>query len=286
MKVDKAHMCDAHKRRLEAFCEICDARDGRETAMCAICMCEHHNKVHGGKTRHITTTIKDILGEVDVLLQKGEDHQLVLQKYNTEAEKLLKAKDDIRWKVDGKLKELRDFYKKQKAEVASNNALILLCHESIMKATQKSEYKIKENMKDPNKVKRRVNDMMDREDYWVALDEARRALAEDARFDETLIKDEFDKGRALLEKYEKQLSGLDVIHLDPSEHTKLVNERAELTRNIKAAQGIFFDLLMLIDELTVRKAAGDENQRKIDELIKQLSISYYANILRSKRRRN
>lgn len=239
MKIDKAHMCDKHKRKLEAFCEICDAREGKEKAMCAICMCEHHNQLHGGKTRHITTTIKDILAQVGVLMQKGDDHQLVLQTYNKEAESLLTKKEGIRSELDKKLTKLREFYKKQKADMATNNASILLCHESIMKATQKSEYKIKENMKDPQKVERRVTDMMDKEDYWIALDEAKRALAEDARFDDTQIKEEFDKGRVLLEKYEKQLLGLDVIQLDSTEHTKLVNDRAELTRNLKAAQGIF-----------------------------------------------
>ncbi len=100
-----------------------------------------------------------------------------------------------------------------------------------MKATQKSEYKIKENMKDPKKVERRVTEMMDKEDYWIALEEAQRALTEDARFDDTHIKEEFDKGRILLAKYQKQLLALDVIALDSSEYTKLLDEKAGLTGN-------------------------------------------------------
>lgn len=229
--MEKKMMCDKHKRKLEAYCDICDAQEGREQAMCAICMCEHQNQLHGGKTRHITSTIKDILKQVGALMQKGEDHQLILHTYNTEAEDLLTAKEKVRLNVDEKLNKLRTFYKKQKAEVASNNASILLCHESIMKATQKSEYKIKENMKDPKKVERRVTEMMDKEDYWIALEEAQRALTEDARFDDTHIKEEFDKGRILLAKYQKQLLALDVIPLDSSEYTKLLNEKAGLTGN-------------------------------------------------------
>ena len=161
---------------------------------------------------------------------------LVTKMYK-EAEELLTAKENVRLKVDEKLTNLRAFYKKQKAEVASNNASILLCHESIMKATQKSEYKIKENMKDPRKVERRVTEMMDKEDYWIALMEAQRALSEDARFDDTHIKEEFDKGRMLLDKYKKQLVALDVIPLDSSEYTKLLDEKAGLTRDNQTVRG-------------------------------------------------
>lgn len=244
MKMEKKHMCDKHKRKLEAFCDICDAHEGKEKAMCAICMCDHQNQVHGGKTRHITSTINGILDQIRILMQKGEDHQLILQTYNKEAEDLLTAKENVRLKVDEKLNVLRAFYKKQKAEVASNNATILLCHESIMKATQKGEYKIKENLKDPNKVARRVTKMIDQEDYWVAFEEAKRALAEDARFDDTQIKEEFAKGRVLLAKYEKQLSALDVMPLDSSEYTKLLNEKAGLTRDNQTVRGkISFHLI-------------------------------------------
>jgi hypothetical protein len=237
MKIAKKHVCDKHKRKLEAFCDICDAREGKEQAMCAICMCEHQNQAHGGKTRHITSTIRGVLDQVIALMQKGDDHQLILQTYNKEAEELLTTKENVRLKVDEKLTNLRAFYKKQKAEVASNNASILLCHESIMKATQKSEYKIKENMKDPKKVERRVTEMMDKEDYWVALTEAQRALSEDARFDDTHIKEEFDKGRMLLDKYKKQRVALDVIPLDSSEYTKLLDEKAGLTRDNQTVRG-------------------------------------------------
>jgi hypothetical protein len=229
--------CERHKRKLEAYCDICDDREGKEQAMCAICMCEHHNKVHGGKMRHITSTIQEILGQVSTLMLKGDDHQAILHTYNKEAERLLTSKESLRQKVEEKLNSLRKFYKNQKAEVAYNNASVLLCHESIMKATQKSEYKIKENMKDPEKVKRRVADMVDKEDYWVALEEAKRALNEDARFDDTQIKEEFEKGRVILANYEQQLLALDVMPLDCSEYSKLLNEKAGLAKENEKAKG-------------------------------------------------
>ena len=73
--------------------------------------------------------------------------------------------------------------------------------------------------------------MMDKENYWFALEEAQRALTEDARFDDTHIKEEFDKGRILLEKYQKQLLALDITPLDSSEYTKLLNDKAGLKGN-------------------------------------------------------
>jgi hypothetical protein len=198
--------------------------------MCAICLCEHQNQQHGRKVTHITNVIQEVLERVSSLMLNGEDQQQLIAGYNKKAEELMDEKEKTRVQVDDKLASLRAFYKKQKALVGANNAAILHCHELILKATQKSEYKIQENMKDPKKIERRVADMIQKEDYWTAFEEANRALTEDACFDDAQIKEEFVKAQTLLKAYHEQLEALDITPLRITKYNQLVEHNTGLVR--------------------------------------------------------
>lgn len=234
---EQKHVCSKHNKKLEVFCLTCK---GQEEPMCSICMCDHQNERHGTKATHITTLIQSVLIQVGNLLQKTEEQQQKIKGYNKDAEELITAKEAIRFKVDEKLQKLREFYKKQKALVASNNAAILKCHETILKEAQKGEYKIKENIKDPKKVERRVTAMVQKEDYWLAFEEANRALVEDAGVDDKHIKEEFAKSDTLLKAYQDQLLALDITPLDSSKYNKMMEDNAGLYRDNQIVRGILF----------------------------------------------
>jgi len=93
-------------------------------------------------------------------------------------------------------------------------------------------------MKDPKKVERRVTDLVQKEDYWTAFEEANRALREDACFDDTQIKEEFAKGQALLQTYQEQLVALDITPLHSTKYTQLLDEKARLLNDVQNANGI------------------------------------------------
>lgn len=224
---DQKHVCKKHNKKLEVFCLTCK---GQEEPMCSICMCDHQNERHGTKATHITSLIQSVLTQVGTLMQKNEGHQQQIKAYTKDAEELITAKEAIRLKVDEKLQKLRAFYKKQKALVASNNAGIMKCHETILKEAQKGEYKITENIKDPKKVERRVTEMVQKEDYWLAFEEANRALIEDVRLDDKQIKEEFAKSETLLKAYQDQLLALDITPLDSIQYKKLTEQNEALKK--------------------------------------------------------
>lgn len=217
--------CADHKRSQELFCFKCR---GREEPMCPLCMCKHQNEVHGEKTVHITTIIGDVLTQVSELMKGGVKHQEVITQHNAKAEKLITDKEAIRFQLDERLEGLMVFYTQQKAIVAENNAAMLKSHERILKETQRAEYKINDNLKNPDKVANRVKEMIDQEDYWPALAEANRALVEDVVFDDAQIKEELEKSEKCLQGYKDQLATLDIMPLHSTRYNTLMNENDTL----------------------------------------------------------
>ena len=217
--------CEAHNRNKELFCFKCK---GKEEPMCPLCMCTHQNEIHGERTVHITTIIGEVLTQVSELMKDGVQHQEVITQHNAKAEKLIKDKEDIRIQLDERLESLMVFYTQQKAIVAENNAAMLKSHERILKESQKAEYKINDNLNNPDKVANRVKEMIDREDYWQALAEANRALVEDVVFDDTQIKDELGKSEVCLQAYQHQLATLDIMPLHSTQYNTLLSDKEHL----------------------------------------------------------
>jgi len=224
MKNEKEY-CFKHNRRKEVYCHKCPNKD---IPMCALCMFEHQNEVHGERTVHITTIIQQVLAQVSERMKEGVIHQEVLAKHNDKAEKLITEKEQIRLQLDQKLESLMAFYTEQKTIVAENNAAMLKSYERILKESQKTEYKINDNLNNPDKVANRVKEMIDEEEYWQALAEANRALVEDVVFDDATIREELDNSEKYLQGYREQLATLDITPLHSSKHRKLMDENTNL----------------------------------------------------------
>lgn len=219
--------CYVHNRSKEIYCFKCKKRD---EPMCPICMCNHQNEVHGEQAVHITTIIDDVLIKVSELMKGGVKHQEEITRHNTKAEKLIREKEEIRLQLDERLESLMVFYTQQKAIVAENNAAMLKSHERILKEAQKAEYKINDNLKNPDKVAHRVKEMVDKEDYWAGLAEANRALVEDVVFEDASIKEELTKSEKLLQAYHDQLATLDITPLHNAQYKKLIKDNEDLTQ--------------------------------------------------------
>ena len=210
-------VCKKHVNKvLEAFCFDCK---GEEELMCSICLCEHQTERHKTKATHITTIIEGVLAKFAIALQKTDEHHRQIVEYSRQAEDLMTSKESIRHQLEEKLQNLREFYKTQKALVASTNSALLNCNEKILKEAQKCENRLKEHIKDP--VDRRVHEMIVKEDYWVAYEEAKRALAEDTTIDDKEIKKQLETCQDMKKKYQDQLIALDVIHLHISEYEEM-----------------------------------------------------------------
>ena len=195
--------------------------------MCPLCLCNHQKEVHGEETVHITSLIDDVLKQVKERLKDGEKHQEVISRHSAKAELLIKEKETIRFQLDSRLESLMEFYTQQKEIVAKNNTAMLQSHEKILKETQRAEYKINDNLKNPDRVERRVKDMIHEEEYWPALAEANRALVEDVAFDDSSIQEELVLSEQCLQAYERQLETLDITPLHSTKYNMLVadNER-------------------------------------------------------------
>ena len=214
------HVCKKHEKRLEAFCFDCK---GKNEPMCAICLCDHQKEQHKTKATHITTIINEVLIEVGKGMKNTEEQRRHIDEYSKQTEDIMALKEKTRHQLEEKLQNLRDFYKKQKALAASTNSALLNCNEKILKEAQKCEYQIKEHIKNPKKVEHRVKEMVSKEDYWLAYEEAQRALAEDTTVDDKEIKAQFGKCQEMMKNYQDQLLALDIISLHKLEHKKILD---------------------------------------------------------------
>lgn len=235
--------------------------------MCSICMCEHQNERHGTNGTHITSLIHDVLAQVGKLIEKPEEQQRQIKEYNKSAEELITAKEAIRLKLEEKLENLRAVYKKHKALVAYHNAAILKCHETILKETQDGEHKLKESMKDPKRIERRVKEMVQREDYWVAYEEAKQALGDNTHVDDRQIKAEFAKCDMLLKAYQEQLMALDITSFDSTKYNKLLEDNAGLLGENQKISGITVMGSYNIGELEKCKKTMQVNKKNMEQLI-------------------
>jgi len=213
--------------------------------MCPLCMCKHQNEVHGEQAVHITSLIDDVLKQVSERMKDGVKHQEVVSQHSAKAEQLIKDKEKIRFELDARLESLMVFYTEQKGIVAENNASMLKSHERILKETQKAEYKINDNLNNPDKVANRVKDMIHEEEYWPALAEANRALVEDVVFDDAAIREELTLSEKCLHAYEEQLATLDITPLHSAKYNKLLAENADLRKENERQQA---DLAQLANE--------------------------------------
>ena len=224
-KKQENQLCKKHNRSQELFCFLCKSED---EPMCPLCMCAHQNEVHKGNTVHITTIIDKVLAKVSELMKDGVKHQEVITQHNARAEKLITEKEKIRFALDERLESLMVFYTQQKGIVAENNAAMLKSHERILKETQKAEYRINENLKNPEKIPNRVKEMIAQEHYWPALAEAKRAHQEEVDFNDDLIKDELEKSEQCLQGYKNQLATLDIKPLHNNKYNSLLADKESL----------------------------------------------------------
>ena len=219
-------MCTRHENKvLEAFCFDCG---GQAEPMCSICLCEHQRTRHKTNATHITSIIDGVLVEVKKALEKTEEEHRKIKDHSKKAEDLMTSKENVRRRLEEKLQKLREFYKTQKALVASTNSDLLNANEKILKETQKCEYRIQDHIKDPTKVERRVKEMIVKEDYWVAYAEAKRALAEDTMVDDTEIKEQLKTCQFMMKKYQDQLLALDITSIHSSEYIKIIDTNKTL----------------------------------------------------------
>jgi hypothetical protein len=169
-------------------------------------------------------------------MKGGVKHQEEIARHNAKAEKLITDKEAIRFELDERLESLMVFYTQQKAIVAENNAAMLKSHEKILKEAQKAEYKINDNLKNPDKVANRVKEMIEKEDYWLALAEANRALEEDVVFDDTQIREELVKSEKCLQGYKDQLATLDIMPLHSAKYKTLIQDNDNLRQQSQKQQ--------------------------------------------------
>ena len=198
--------------------------------MCAICLCDHQKEQHKTKATHITTTIKEVLVKVGKGMRDPEEQRRQIEGYSSKTEDIMALREKTRHQLEDKLQKLRDFYKKHKALAASTNSALLNCNEKILKEAQKCEYQIKEHIKDPNKIERIVNDLVLKEDYWLAYEEANRALKEDTTVDDKEMKAQFGKCEDMMKDYQSQLLALDIIPFHILGHKKILDTNRPIQR--------------------------------------------------------
>ena len=145
--------------------------------MCSLCMCEHYKTVHHiNGTTHILDLIGESLKKVGKNIKNTSNLQDKLKDYDNKAQKNQIAKDNLKAKLDEKLLRLKNLFKEQESSASVNHAEILRCHENTYKEIRKCESKIKDNLNDPQKIERKVNEMLKTQRYWESYEEVNRAL--------------------------------------------------------------------------------------------------------------
>lgn len=233
--MDTKRMCTEHRKEYEMF--WVDER-GRKEQMCSICVCDRLKKMNIPGVTHMTTFIEDDLERIRKDSKMTDQKEKQVKEYNSRAERHMKTRDVIQAKLESKLEDLKVLYAKQRDMTTANSGTILKCHENILKEIRKCEHKLKETLKDPNKVQRAVHNMVEEHKYWDAYQEVQRALTEDTRLDDNIIKEELERYEKLLANYQDQLAELDITPLQTSQCKKLQDENLAMAQEIIKYKGM------------------------------------------------
>ena len=227
--MSKKGKCEQHSKDLEMFCFDCE---GVKKPMCSLCMCEHYKTVHHiSGTTHILDLIRESLKKVGENIQNTSNLQEKLKEYDNKAQKNQIAKDNLKAKLDEKLLRLKNLFKEQESLASVNHAEILRCHENTYKEIRKCESKIKDNLNDPQKIERKVKEMLKKQRYWESYEEVNRALEDTTKLDDAEINKNLNEYEKLLMDHEKILTALDITPAHASEYRLLKEENEQLKRN-------------------------------------------------------
>ncbi len=266
--MSKKGICEQHSKDLEMFCFDCE---GVKKPMCSLCMCEHYKTVH--QKNHIVH-VKDLIGDglkkVEINIKNTSNLQEKLKGYGNKAQKNQIAKDNLKAKLDEKLLKLKNLFKEQESLASANHADILRCHENTYKEISKCESKIKENLNDPQKIARKVDDMVRKQRYWEGYEEVNRALEDTTKLDDAEINKNLDEYDALLKDHQNLLDALDNTPEHASEYSLLKKENEQLKRKL------FFLLSRKIEGIEgISREGGEGIQGTIRKLVNLINKFYY-----------
>lgn len=250
--MDTKRVCTEHNKEYEMF--WVDERGEREQ-MCSICVCNRLKKMNIKEVTHMASAIKDDMEKFEEELKAANLKEKQIKEYNSRAERHIKTRDEIQAKLERKLEDLKKLYAKQKDMTAENGGTILKCHENVLKEIRKCEHKLKENLKDPKRVQRAVDSMVEEHKYWDAYQEVLRARKEDTRLEDDIIIKELARYEKLLTEYQDQLVELDITPLHAAQYKKLLDENRDMSQEIAQHKSIvsFLDILpnIIIEDLTI-----------------------------------
>jgi len=215
-------VCKDHHKEYETFCLECD--EEKKSPMCSICMCNHMKEKHNAKgCTHIVSLIGDQMAVIKKQLPDPAKMLGEIKAYDTLAEERIKTKDQIKERIDEKLNQLKNFYKKSKLRSTEFNTTILQTHESLNKEIRNCELKFKESLKDTEKVQVKVEDLCKKQKYWTAYEEVMGIALEKATIDDNK---EINKQIANIEK-------------ELNEYTQELKELEDLMPDSKKIKGIY-----------------------------------------------
>jgi chromosome segregation ATPase len=196
-------------------------------------MCEHYKTVHhiNGST-HLANLIEEGLRKVGDNISNTAGLQEKLKEYDNKAQKNQIAKDNLKAKLDEKLLKIKNLFKEQESLASHNHADILRCHEKTYKEIRKCESKLKENLNDPQKIDRKVKEMVKNQRYWEGYEELNRALEDTTKLDDKEINKNLSEYDKLLEEHQSLLAALDITPASTSEFRLMREENEQLKRII------------------------------------------------------
>jgi hypothetical protein len=180
----------------------------------------------------LSNLIEEGLKKVGDNISNTTGLQEKLKEYDNKAQKNQIAKDNLKAKLDEKLLRLKNLFKEQENLASANHADILRCHEKTYKEIRKCESRLKENLNDPQKIDRKVKEMVKNQRYWEGYEELNRALEDTTKLDDNEINKNLIEYDKLLKEHENLLITLDITPEHASEF-RLIREENEKIKGIK-----------------------------------------------------
>jgi hypothetical protein len=193
-----------------------------------MCVCEHYQKEHKIKINHMEGRIIDKIKELEAGILELNKKQKSIVEYTSKAETATREKDKIKDEIETKIGKAKEFWQKQNEVVILKHEAIVKSYESIVKAANDCEHNIKLSMDDPKKMTQNAKKHIKEKKYMTALSEVEKALTEDAKIDETIIKAQMQKHEKLIEEFRELLENLDIGVLDIPKAKKLQADKNEL----------------------------------------------------------
>lgn len=266
--------CSIHHRKTEVYCTVCKEL---KNPMCPICICSHNQEKHSSGSAHITVIISEGLDSIQTHINHTPEDQEKLQKFRFQLAEIRKVNEETREAIDSQLISMKEFCETEGKASIEQNEKINQFIEKINTKLETLDKRLETRKGIPKELKPKVDALVEKREYWEALELVDQKLKEDVVIDDGEVNNELINCKDLSQQYEQELTTVKGRSIDPKKLDSLVKSNEDLKKELEKTEKEAKEIAAKYEKI--------ESEMKIDlENIKKEKESYQsdANDLRER----